>query len=385
MKWTAGVLIVLALISFSCSKAEKKEDVAAQSAQPSAAQKEDKLFADGLKQLSEKDYEDAIQIFSQFQAQHVTSRYTVAVQYNWGLALEGQGKFQEAAEKFRYVVQLTQGKVPLQEAQALYHLALAYEALGDDSKTVGALLDTLNRRQYFQEETVVEIQARLASAYARVGNETQADSYYQKAERGLTLMRRKMEGSTESKAPDWLGKALFNMGKMPLRKLTIEDFSVGLKPLERGQIWLVQAADLDDETWAPKAAFELIQAYRDAWSVIDSVPLDSASDPLVALKDQQDKKISMSVALQEVLSKLKMQKPLDDEKQNKHVSEIFSVLAKIETDTDTLIASRPIQEGLTSESQKREGIKREGRMEPISESKESKPGPARLKKKRTKK
>ncbi|MEQ1875340.1 MAG: tetratricopeptide repeat protein [Bdellovibrionia bacterium] len=374
--------LIITALGVSCGTSEKKksEAILVQS-----IEKEESLFTTGLKQLNNKEYENAAETFTAFQAQHVTSRYTSAVQYNWGIALENLKKFQEAVDKFRFVIELTHDKAPLQEAQALYHLALCYEALGDDSKSIAALLDAVNRKQYFPEETIVEIQARLASAYARIGNEKQADSYYQNAERGLTVMRRKMEGAPDTKAPDWLGKALFNMGKMPLRKLTIEDFEVGLKPLERGQPWLLQAAELDDETWAPKASFELIQAYRDAWGVIDTVPLREEADPIVAMKEQQDKKIAMAVALQEIISKLKLLKLPDERRENKNVGELFTVLEKIESDADTLIGSRPIQQGLTSDSQKREGIKRDGKMVPVREATEQKPRPVRLKKKRIKK
>ncbi|HEX4924163.1 MAG TPA: tetratricopeptide repeat protein, partial [Bdellovibrionales bacterium] len=330
----------------------------------------------------EKKFEKAIEAFTRFQAQHVTSRYTVAINYNWGLALEALKRFQEAVEKYRFVIEIARGRAPLQEAQALYHIALCYEALGDDPKTIAALVDASNRRQYFSEETNVEISARLAAAYARVGNEKQADEYYSKAEKGLALMRRKIETKTP---PSWLGKALYNMGKMPLRSLTLEDFAAGLKPLERGQGWLIQAASLRDETWSPKASFELIQAYRDAWALIEAVPLGNSDDQLVNMKEQQDKKIEMAVTLHEVISKLKLEKLPDERAEPKEVADVFTFVEKLETDVDALIGTRPVQHGLTPAAEQRQGIKREGKMVPVTEARERKPRPARLKKKRNKK
>jgi tetratricopeptide (TPR) repeat protein len=355
-----SALILLAIVAFACSSASKKSDV--QTADAQAADKEEQQFTDGLEAMKEGDYDDAISIFEKFQAQHLTSRYSVPVQYNWGIALENLKRWSEAIEKFRFVIETSRGKAPPQEAQALYHSALCYEALGDDSKSVGALLDALNRKQYFSEEAVVEINARLASAYARVGNEKQADLYYKRAESGLAAMKRKTDGVAP---PSWLGKTLYNMGKMPLKKLAVDDFLSGLKPLERGQIWLLRAAELGDEVWAPKASFELIQAYRDAWAVIESVPLKESDDQLLAMKEQQDLKISMAVTLHELISRLKIERLPDESKPSQASDEIFAVLETILKDVESLTGTRPVQQALTPEANEREGIKREGTMVPI--------------------
>lgn len=376
----------------ACSSSKKSEiglQVAAQTpaggapvTQASAVASEEQTFTEGLNHMKEKEYEKAIESFTRFQAQHVTSRYTVAINYNWGLALEAIQRYPEAVEKYRFVIEIARGRAPLQEAQALYHMALCYEALGDDSKTIAALVDTSNRRQYFSEETNVEVNARLAAAYARIGNERQADEYYGRAEKGLAIMKRKID---TREPPAWLGKALYNMGKMPLRSLTPDDFAAGLKPLERGQAWLLQAASLRDENWSPKASSELIQAYRDAWKLIEDVPLGTSDDQMLNVKEQQDKKIEMAVTLHEALSKLKLEKLTEDRGEPKEIAEVFAYVEKLEADLDALIASRPVQQGLTPAAQKREGIKREGKMVPVTEKKSQKSKPARLKKKRNKK
>ena len=137
-----------------------------------------------------------------------------------------------------------------------------------------------------------------------------------------------------------------------------QDFTTGLKPLERGQVWLLRAARLNDSDWSSKASFELMQVYKDAWGVIEAIPLKPEEDRLLALKDQQSQKVLMAAALYNLLSRLKLERGFDFQKEDKYEKEVFETLAQIEGKLETVLKSRPVEQSLTPAAEEKEGLKR---------------------------
>jgi len=341
-------LLIILVFGIGCSSKTAKVEA------PSSVDS-GKLVTVGLKELSDGDFDGALKNFETVLKKDSMSPYVPVATYNSGIALQGQKKFSEALERFRNALSYYSGKPSPQQADIFYHMAACYEALGDDPKTVAALLDVKNRFQFFPEEIHVEVLARLAGVYARLNNEVDAQKNYDLAEKALASLRKNILPRDN---PPWMSKTLFNMGKMPLKKLVVEDFETGLKPLERGQVWLLRAARLNDPKWSQMASFELIQVYRDAWSLTEAVPIPKDEDKLVGMKSQQEKMMSMAAALFGMMSRLKLERGVDFDHENKYVREVFDYLDGLEKNLETLLKSRPVEESLTPEAEKTDGLKR---------------------------
>ena len=224
------------------------------------------LYQQGLKQLAANDYVGALESFDKFLEAQPVSPYTQVAVFNSGRALEGLQKWHEASAKYRAVVQAT-GKAPRLQALALYQLSFPYEAVGDDPKTVSTLTDALARSSYLPDQIAsAELPARLASAYARVGNLEQAMQYYTKAESGIARLRHK---SRNEKSPEWLARTLFLMGRVSLKEISWDEFESALRPVERAQFYLLQALELDDAKWSEESLRELQRVYDQIVSVLN--------------------------------------------------------------------------------------------------------------------
>jgi tetratricopeptide (TPR) repeat protein len=322
--------------------------------------KEKTLYEQGIKALTKKEYAIASTGFSQLLQEFPSSHWLPNAYYNLGLALEGQDKHAEAAEKYKKVVEYYQGVHTRDEADALYRLSMCYEILGDDAKMVLALLELDTHAEFLNRNTgTVELPARLAAAYARLNNLDQAKIYYARAEQGLKRMRR-VHLTQDTLA--WLPKTLYSMGKLaPLRpEFSDDDFKNYVTTLERAQSWLLRAAELGRNEWSKKASVELVSGYNEAWNFIANYPAPKDPDKLQALKALQQKQKSMAEVLDRAIDKLKSERlpstPHDPEPAQ--VTEIFKNADFVQNQIDETIQARDVQDQGTFEAQQREGLKR---------------------------
>jgi hypothetical protein len=231
--------------------------------------------------------------------------------------------------------------------------------LGDKSGAIAAFIDSLNRLGSQPVPMRAELQACLAGLYAQMGNGSEARKLYDKAEKEISVLRRQ---HPEDGLPSWLAETLYNMGRAATKPLTTEDFDGSLRSFERAQIWLLKVARFNDKKWSEPAAKEILRLYDDAWRMIESVPLMDDSDRVLALKDQQDKKINMGVSLYNLLSRLKLERGYDFSLENKYEKSIYEKLAPMEAQLEILLKSRPVEQSLTPAALEREGLKRKGKL-----------------------
>ncbi|RYZ69698.1 MAG: tetratricopeptide repeat protein, partial [Proteobacteria bacterium] len=213
LRTVSNVLLLAVFCSsgFSCSSLHRaatslvRPGQIVEHAAGSAPKEAPDLYRSGVASLEAQKYDEAIQSFDTFLLQNPTSAWTQAAMLNTGRAFEGSKKWPEAAAKYRSVVQAT-GRAPKLRAMALYRLSFCSEAIGDDTQVVVTLNDLLSRTAYLPREVgSAELPARLAGAYARVGNFDQAQVYYRKAEVGISRLKQESGG----KNPEWLAQTLF--------------------------------------------------------------------------------------------------------------------------------------------------------------------------------
>jgi tetratricopeptide (TPR) repeat protein len=317
------------------------------------------IYRRGVATLNKAEFAEALSIFDQFLQDEPASSWTQAVTLNSGRALEGLGRWGEAGERYRRVILACEGIAPKLQAVALYRLSFVHEAQGEDQKTVATLNDLLNRQSQLPPEIArAELPARLAAAYARVGNFDRAMEFYQKAETAIVQLKRAAQENKQAKqeedVPEWLPRTLYFMGTMATRRADWSAFETELRPLARGQKYLLQSAELGENPWSDRAAQDLMTTYNELWMAVQNSPAPQETDPLLAKRAIQNKQWDRSALVLEHLQELKSRlAPEARAQENDTTKRIAGFIADLEKKIWNLLGERPAGEGLTAEALER--------------------------------
>lgn len=326
------------------------------------APEEKALYEQGLKAVVKKEHQIAQEKLSELLSRFPTSRWLPGIHFNLGLALEGLGRLEDAANNYKKVVEFYQGVHTREEAEALYRLSYCYETLGQDEKTILTLLELDAHAQYLgADAATMEVPARLAAAYARAGNMEQSRLFYSRAEKALKKRRR---APLNEELTRWLPKTLYSMGRIPPLKITEDtaSFKNHVQALEQSQGWLLRATELSSPIWSQKASGELVSAYKYALELIQSWPKAAGTDKVRLAEERLDAQKEMSMALDKAAEKLKLERvpSTPEEPELPEVKEIFSQVIQVQKKLDAIIAKSPVRDDKTPEAQKRGGL-RQGR------------------------
>ncbi len=309
------------------------------------------LYKKGLEELYQNRYGRALEHFDSFLKSQPTSEYTQVAIFNSGRALEGLERWQEASERYRQVVQSTH-RAPRLQALALYQSSFSYEALGDEPRSVATLTDALNRAQHLPDRVAsAELPARLASAYARVGNLEQAMKFYERAESGIARLKHQ---NSEGKAPEWLAKTLYLMGRVSLNEFSWDEFEESLLPVERAQFYLLQSVELEHPKWSDEATRELQRVYDQIYMLLKSPPVDEGEDRVLAEREAQKRQWDLVDLTLGSIRKLRAAKPPAEKVASPRIEELYGYLATMEKRFTKILDQRPVGEGLTPEAKKRQ-------------------------------
>jgi tetratricopeptide (TPR) repeat protein len=304
-----------------------------------------------LQYLESGEFDQALTELDAFLQSNPTSPWTQAAILNSGRALEGLSRWSEAAARYRSVIVATE-KAPKLQAMALYRLSFCLEALSDDTSEVAVLNDLISRQANLPPEIGnAEVPARLAAAYARVGNFDRAIEFYNQAEGGITKLRASTATKSGDPIPEWLPRTLYFMGNMSFRAVTFDDFEIAMRPLARGQIYLLQAAEFGREPWSTKSAEALMKIYSGLWTVIETAPLASSDDPVIAKRKQQRRQWQLSSLLLDAIVELQARAlPKGSAGVSSQADQAMELVAEIEKKLGGLLQERPAGEGLTAEA-----------------------------------
>jgi tetratricopeptide (TPR) repeat protein len=299
-------------------------------------------------QLTTGSYVQAQKQYKTFQETYPRSNFFQASRIGEAQALEGQGKWVEAAAIYRDVVLKTRNLQPDIAAMALYRMSFCDEALGDDQKTVADLLDAKSLRNTLPLTVGhAEIPARLASAYSRMGREKEAVQYLNEAEKGIAKIRTESEPGKLEK--DWLAKTYYQMGSVTTNQLSPENFDAFVASQKYVQVYLLKTLELNDSRWSPKALKQLKNTYNEMFLQVDAV------------KQNRSQQAHLGGALIELIDRAELYKPVSGQTQNSYQIEFFTLTTEVRTKTERLLYQGHESMGLTEESKKLNSIKRSGR------------------------
>jgi tetratricopeptide (TPR) repeat protein len=338
---TKKVLIFLALAALTACAGPRPDDEAA--APEAAPPPQLPVFEQGVRALEKEQYAEAAKIFDKLLVTKPATEHDLVTSFNSGSAYEGLGNCSRAGERYREVTRGSSGHFTRLEAQAFYRLALMYECLGQDVKSITALLDAKKRGRNLPPATLsAEIPARLAAAYARIGNRKKALEYFALANKGLKKIVSEESGKKQA---DILGQSLYLMGQLnPAQRRGEGDPKAFLQGLGMQQPYLLQAVELKHPVWSPKAASDLETAYDNIWKF-----------KFTDTEAQNDFYIRAMQAVRE-LKRIKMPNETPE------AAAIFRKVDAVESRLNIEIAKVAESTKLTPEAEKRQALKRQGRL-----------------------
>ncbi|MNJ91219.1 hypothetical protein D3C87_88660 [compost metagenome] len=310
--------------------------------------KEQREFDSAEAQLANARYQDSYKLFTEFQTRHPQSVLLQSARLGEAKSLEGLSKWSEAIQIYNDIYKKTlryQGDIA---ARAMYNMSFAYEALGDDMRTVTTLLDAQKLSRFLPPEVAyAEIPARLSMVYGKFERQPEAQAYFMEAEKGL---RKVLDSKRDTPDKSWLAKTYFQMGSVSTNQLSAENFPQVALGQKQVQVYLMKSIELNDPVWSARSLSHLKNTYRDLFDATKSVEL---TDP--SRREQQN---IMGGTLIDLLNQAELYKPFNESKMNSLQVDLYSYLKEIRNQTEKLLYSNQETMALTKESEKLNSIKR---------------------------
>jgi len=308
--------------------------------------------------LDQGNFHEALESFSAFQKRHPQSHFYQAADLGQAEAWAGLAHWTEAAALYRNVYLRTVKDEPAIAAKAVYELSFAYEALGDELKTVGTLLDARKMKSYLPPEAALaEIPARLAMIYGKVDQEGPSLAYLKEADQGLDQVM-KMKHTDLDKS--WLAKTYFQMGSVSTNQLSVETFAAFARGQKAVQVYLIRDLQLQDPVWSQKALLHLKATYGELYNTMMDMPLMTGIESTVALRMKKEQQVELGSELIDLVNQANLYKPLPSQAMNTLQTDFYGYLNEIQKNTEKLLYSGGEGLGLTRESLELNGLKRRG-------------------------
>lgn len=276
-----------------------------------------------------------------------------------GQIAENESQWKEAIDSYsKSTLIFSQVGSHREMAQAMFRKAICHEGLGDDIKVIALLKELTDENfQLREDQRLIEVPARLAAAYARIGNSKESDKYFAVSERELARIQ---ATKGEDRPKDWYAKLLFEMGSAVTSKSTNSSFFSFMKSLERSQKYFIRSLQTDDPTWARPSLEKIKTLYQSAIEFIEKVPLEEDPDSMIAKLKRHETQKDMAADIFKLIEKLKSERIAGDSSATE--DELFLDMKKIEDSANEIYERRPPNQSPTEWAKKRESLKKEGRV-----------------------
>lgn len=316
-----------------------------------ASAKEQRDYDNAEKNLAVAHYEDSLLLFKEFQNIHPQSKFRQSARLGEAKSLEGLARWNEAVAIYNDIYLKTSKYQRDIAALAMYNLSFSYEALGDDTKAITALLDAKKSGEYLEPEVVwAEIPARLAMLYGKFDRSEEARNYFIEAEIGIKKVIEKKRGSLDQ---EWLVKTYYQMGSVSTNQLSSDNFAQVVQGQKYVQGYLIKALEYPNSTWGQRSLAQLKETYNNLLSATKSV--DAGVSGNLSL---QETKNSMGADLFDLINQAELYQPLEGVKLNSLQEDFSKFLRTVQTETEKVLYSTRETMTLTPESDRLNSIKR---------------------------
>lgn len=258
-----------------------------------------------------------------------------------------QAQCEAAIQNLRELLIPLSSRLPELSALAHYQLGLAYECVGDQLKAIASYNDAFLRKERLPPmKAELELPARMASAYLRVGEKDAAENYFQMAEQGFAKWKSKDRASLKDLS---FYKALYEMGVSYTANLTEEDLPSFISSLSSRQIYLLR---LIDEEVTPFSNMALEELERSLDHLIELITAQAATKLDEARSNAEALKLHLSQLKTNWLPTQLIVKP--------EQVKALKAIERVEWSTTKLMHKSRREPPLTPEAEKLQGLKREG-------------------------
>lgn len=307
----------------------------------------------------------AIKEWDEFLKHYPTTTLTASALYQKAYSMEQMGQYLSAVNTYRSAIVMWGTKNGKDRAQALLRISAAYEALGENAKSMAALRELeMNRGILSSAQKDIEVPARKALLYAKEGNQSEAKKYYKIASRNMNQYLRK--SGAEKNA--WLGEVLFRLSETD-PALSFPDFKASIESLSINQSYLAKVIEMEEPYWS-KRALERLQLQYDG--IKGYVQRFVTAEDILQRREQEEQQKSMAATVTDLLDKLQ-QEFLPNSKVYDVEVEPYQQLSKQQM--QEVLLARAAGEGLTQEAKERQGIKTPKTTEKVLPTAPTKPDP----------
>lgn len=310
-------------------------------------EQQEKDLANSEALLAKGEFGNALISFRGFQTNYPQSVYIQSSRLGEAQALEGLGDWITAAQIEREVSLLTLKEQPEIAALALYRLSFSYLELGEDAKSVAALLDAQRLSQHLPLQVrVAEIPARLSAFYASQGRDKEAAAYLNDAEKGVDKV---LTNPPKEIPKDWLAKTYYQMGSISVSQLSSLNYLEFLRGERMVQVYLLKAMKLNDPQWSAKSLQYLKEMYQEL-------------DRLVTVEKSRETQVQMAGAFYDLIEGADLFRPMENQRTTCYEVDFYKRLSEVRKKTEDLLYSTKQGMELTEESKKLNSLKRAGRV-----------------------
>jgi tetratricopeptide (TPR) repeat protein len=342
MNW---IKLLPIIILAGCAQVDKTAGVA------QVQEKQEKTLAEFEKAnalLDNKQYEDAAKI------------YEMLIVYNAGISHLLNLDCETAEERFRKVIRMANQKLPELAGRTLLRLSEVYTCLGADNKSIVNLIELSRGKYNLPPETIMaEVPAKLAAAYARIGNQKVAEQYFRKAEKGLLYIQNNYQDVVQKR--EVLSKTLYLMGNISqinTKNMSSSDYFATLRAMQK---YLYKAVEFNEKNWSVQAADQITTAYENTWNIINKITPKEGEDAAISQREATQEQIHVA---QDALVAIKYlyQERVPDPDEPEVVKQLMNKLSTQESKIRNFLATNIVGTSLTPQALEAEGVKRAGRV-----------------------
>jgi tetratricopeptide (TPR) repeat protein len=295
---------------------------------------EDRAFTALTNDMTAGKFADAVVKADLFQQNYPYSLNLQKARFHKAEALEGLGRWQEAADTYIAISNFSKKTQPEIAAQSVYRLSFVYEAMNDNQRVLTSLFEAQRLDEYLPPEVgLAEIPARLAMAYTKENNAEEAKHWLEEADHGL---KQALESRAEPVTDEWLAKIYFNMGSISTSQMTAENAAATIQSQGAIQKYLIKSMQYNHPVWSASAANKLRTTYADIWKFIEN-PAPAEGEAMASLKAKKETQFKLAGPFLELIDQALLFEPASDQVKNPFQLAFFTYLHELKIKVNQLL------------------------------------------------
>lgn len=277
-------------------------------------------------------------------------RYKEAL-YLLGKVYMSQSKSDECLSSFSKVIELSKMSKDSFLGYSLYYSGICYELKNETAKAIAVYQDAFKVQNISDDLKQLEIPARLAVSYSRIGEEKISRDYYAKTKRALNELK-KSKYTIKPERRETIAEIVVNMGTLTRLFTSQDDFEDYLSSIRIAQEYLSLVFQLDVESESPRALEMMVSNFNSALEYIENLPVNPTQDQILAKIEDQKNRKKLSILLLSNIEAFEAYLTPEFKSKNKDIGFQLEKMANIKKELEDNINEKNLAQDLTDEAKK---------------------------------